>query len=599
MEDAAALLAAGRAAEARAAYHQVAEAHVDAREQAQVMEAAADCRAGQVDRALETLDRFGRDEALPPAVRRGALSYRALCAADNGRREAALESLEADYPGQRPSPMVLAQDQLPALLLLAEARRRQGQIPECIEVFAQAHELAPQERRPLLRAMALDAARVGGSAEGLTAQTDEDDDFTRAVAGGALLLEAMATGARLQVPPEQLQEVFARIAPALVRLDEGLLAEELSRRLAALGGPAPIRLGALLPLTGKDRRVGAMALGGLLLAQRSLVPSASPRTTLILQDTGSASAGAADGMRALVDQRVSAVIGPLDNAEAAAAAQVAAERQVPLVSLSLEPRLAAQSPWVFRLSLDGAAEVSALMREAAAAGVRRVGVLHPKGAPYSQALAEAAEAEAARLGMSVTHAEAYDPTLADFSNQARRLRRARVEAVFIPDVASRVSLIMPFLAAEQLWCSPPGQREAEGERRPILCLGNVTWAEPALLRDGGAYVQGALIAASYTPLATTGDNQAFVQAHRVQLGAEPALFAALAHDAARVVRAVALSGVSPTPATMRDGLGSVRGFGGLLGPLSADADGALRWSPALLTVTDGAFGLVPGRGGAP
>lgn len=597
LKDADALFDEQRYQEAARAYDAVGARHASAQGQAALMAAAARCRLGKVDEALQTLEALGRDEALEKAVRRGALGYHARCAAPAGRLDESLTLIGESYPGQAPSPYWRAEDRAPSMMALAEARRRSGDVAAALTAFSWAYELSEQGQRALIRSLALDTARELHAQDTLIALTQRDDDFVRTISGAAHLLETLSAPSLGGHSPDTLAELYASVSPALVRLNEGVLAEELARRVAALSGPSPVRIGALLPLSGRNRRAGALALGGLLLAQGSLEPGIA-RSTLLLRDTADSADRVRVAMNEMIDAGAVAIIGPLDNSTSSAitvaAAEVAQERQVPLIILSPNRDLSGRGDWVFRLFLDGLQEVRALIARAKAAGVTRLGVLYPKRAPLSAALAEFAAQEAQAEGLKLVHSEDYDPDHADFSNHARRMRRSRAQAVFIPDVASRVSLVMPFLASEQLWCSAADSLEGdEGERRPVLCMGNSTWADPRLLRDGDSYFKGAIIATSYAVQAPGEANALFVEAHQRRLGQAPNLIAAFAYDAGRLTRELVISRGHRDPTSMRQALLALKGFPGLNGPLSADGAGRLSSTPVVLTVERGDFVLAP------
>ncbi len=590
LDEAAKLAADGRHVEARKLYRGVAAEFDVAAGEASVMAAAMECEAGQVDAALPALLALGRDEGQSVAVRRGALGYHALCAAGAGRREVAMKALE-DYPGQKPSPLWLEADRVEALMLLAEARRRSGDPVAALGALSWAYEMSDVEGRALIRAWGLDLLRQGARLDALEGALGSEDDLTRGLAGAALLLgELASTSPTLSV--DRMQEILALIAPSLVRLDEGELAGELSRRLSDAAGPKPVIFGALLPMTGRDRRVGAAALEGILMAQGSLRPDAMPRSTLIIEDTRSTPEGARQGVEALAERGVLLILGPLDNAEAREAAEAAQRLEVPLIALSVDAAVVQKGPWIFRRFLDSRREVEALMRSAARGGKRRVAVLAPDLA-FGRDLTQAAEEIARREGVEVVFKASYDPEAADFSALALQLRRARADAVFIPDSARRVARLMPFLAAEDLWCSKKGA----GDQRELLCMGGATWLQPELLSFGGDYVEGALIAASYAAIAENEANVEFRKAHQLQIGGQPDLFAAFAYDAARMARELVLSRRLTDRVGLREALSALQGYEGITGPVAADATGDLGGPPAMIQVRDRAF--VNAAGAAP
>ena len=93
----------------------------------------------------------------------------------------------------------------------------------------------------------------------------------------------------------------------------------------------------------------------------------------------------------------------------------------------------------------------------------------------------------------------------------------------------------------------------------------------------------------------TGENQTFARAHRSMLGVEPDLISAFAYDAMRVGRHLLLSQQRHTPEAIQQGLQELAGFRGLLGKFHVTNDGDIGHEPALLTIEQGQFSLLPAK----
>lgn len=552
--------------------------------------AVADLRQGQHKQAEASLRALSQDEDVDVVVRRAAVLYQALALGLQGDSRAARSLLRDAYPLSAPSPLLLVSDGAPAMTLVAQAHAMAGRDREALSAWSWVYELGDPAARLLARSRALELLRDQAEEEALLGLVESSDDFTRGYAGAALLLRATAGPDRPALSPERrmrLGEVYRQIAPALLRLQEQGLAEELALRLAHAAGPQAVRLGLLLPLSGQDRPVGERALGGALVAQGVFRPGAAARSTLLLKDTGSDPEGARRGVQELVAQGASLIVGPLDGQEAEAAAETAESLGVPMIALSLDKEVVQRGPRVFRLFWDSRREVELLLQQAQRAGARRVGVLHPS-LPLARRLAEAAQELAPSYGLQVVQVMDYDPGASDFRKEARGMARARVDAVFVPDLAPRVARVLPFLATEQLWCRPAAQQQ---EGRHILCLGNATWSQPQLLASGDDYATGALIATSYSPLAPTEENRRFVQAHRAMLGQDPDMIAAFTYDAVRLARVLTLERRAGDAEEVQAALANLGSWPGVTGTVAVQADGEISISPLLLTVQGQGFEL--------
>ncbi len=539
---------------------------------ARLLLAVANLREGQAPQALTTFEDLARDDDLDPVVRRAAMLYRALVLGMQGKQPQALRGLEA-YEGSRPSTLLLAPERAPAMTLLALSWQAQGDKAQALAAWSWVYQFGDPAARLLARGQSLDMLRRDVSEEVLLTWTASEDDFTRGYTGAALLLRATADFD--QVPDSDRQRVlgewFRQTAPALSRLQDQELIEEVALRLAHMAGPQAVRVGLLLPLSGKDRRVGQRALAGALVAQGVFRPGAGPRSTILIQDTGSSPEGARRGVQSLVSQGASLILGPLDNGESLEAAREAEAASVPLIALSLEREVVTQGPQVFRLFWDEERELAFLLARAAEAGVQRLGIMHPE-VSLSTRLAERAQ-DLAPPGMKVVSVVSYDPGASDFRKAARAIKRSKVDAVFVPDLAARVSRVLPFLATENLWCG-----------KNILCLGNATWSDARLLQDGGDYAKDALIATSYSTLAPGETNQQFVQAYQAMIGTPPDMIAAFTFDALRLARLLTLERRASSPEEVQAALADLGSFDGVIGPLVVEDTGEIALTPLMLTV---------------
>jgi branched-chain amino acid transport system substrate-binding protein len=573
---------------AEAAFDRIGATHPAAEPYARVMSIVANSHA-TTHGTTEELARIAADLDAPLAARRAAAAYRGLDFSNRGAHAEAARTVHELHPGEQPSWLVLPRDRVTAMILLAQGAVAQGDLHRAVRALSWAFQLGDQDERVFARDRCADMLRETSPAA-LDELAVSDDDFIRGLAGAAIVRRGMMT----ETTDDELatmRKVFQSAAPALVRIGAGHEAEFLAARLEAATGPKPIRIGVLLPLSGRARGVGSRALGGVLLAQGAMTPASDPQSTLIIEDTASSLQGAVRGVEELHRRGVAVIIGPLDDREASAAATRAEALDVPLIALTLDAGVVSLGDEVFRLFIHSKREVEELIARAAALGVQRLGIAHPDGR-LGRGLAAAATRAALDHRIAVLETISYDPTTHDHALLARTFGRANIDAIFIPDVASRVSVILPFLAAEDLWCMPPGTALPDNDRRrAMVCLGNVLWHDPTLLRDGGTYANGAIIVAGWSPLTTTEENNQFVSEHRGTMGREPDVFAAFAYDAVKIARALTIGGHS-TPGSFRDELSRLRSFPGLSGPVAATATGELTHETTWLTVKDGAFQLL-------
>lgn len=303
----------------------------------------------------------------------------------------------------------------------------------------------------------------------------------------------------------------------------------------------PRVVGAVLSLSGKGRRVGELALRGLMLAAglppNGPLPKDAPQ--LVFRDDGGDPDRAAAAVAELATiHRAIAIVGPLDVRVAAAASKKAQELGVPLILLT--PAGPLEGSLVHRVFATPDAELDALLTRAQRDGSKRVAALLPEGA-YGDVMEAALRESAARKHLAVAVAQRYPLSATAFGREIETLAAAQFDALFIAGAASNVALIAPALAAGGLWSTAAGQAAPSGGRA-IRVLAPAAAFDDDLARSVGRYLQGALFSVPFDASTATGSSAAFAQAFATRFGAPADTYAAFAHDAYRLVRAAVAAG---------------------------------------------------------
>lgn len=334
---------------------------------------------------------------------------------------------------------------------------------------------------------------------------------------------------------ERVREIVELLREQQVPLDAELSAIALRSQNAGVANANAV--GAILSLSGRARRVGELALRGLMQAAGlpPQGPTAPDAPNVIFRDDAGDVARAVQAVDELANvHRVIAIIGPMDGQIAAAAGKRAQELSVPLIALS--PAGSAPDEigeYVFRYFPTPDAEAKALASAARKRGAQSFATLYPNNA-YGQAMAAAFEREAVANGLHQATTLAYLPTATSFGTETDTLKKERFDALFIPDSADHLAMIAPALAAAGMWSTPPGERASNG--RGIVVLAPSVAYHPNLPRQAGRYLQGACFAVPFNVQADSGEGAAFVRQFQEAFGSPPDAFAAYAHDAYRLVR---------------------------------------------------------------
>jgi ABC-type branched-subunit amino acid transport system substrate-binding protein len=406
-------------------------------------------------------------------------------------------------------------------------------------------------------------------------------------------------------------------------------AAEVHAEIAALGGELrapdvdPALVAVLLPLSGSYA-----ALGAELRAAIDLAPARGTRWLYF--DTQGTPAGAAAAAETAAGKGAIAILGPVGQREAIAAARVAAWTGVPIALLAPADG-ADPAAGVFRLVASPADEARAVARLAAEDSFPTVGVLAPRDDVGREATG-AFVAEAIRLGLQVTAQGSYDPTGGDVEPDVRAFlglvpahnpqlaahlaRHGKTgwttfspeipfSLLYIPDRYDRAAIVAAFLPYYNVELrttdAPDPDRLARkhGGHVPqvVQLVGGAGWHHASLPIRGGEAVQGALIVDDFAGElggdAAVQFSSAFVQRTR----RAPSAAAAQAYDAAALVAAARTAGVAAAAgdrrAAFRAALTHATLDDGACGPAAIGADGELARTPSVLEVRGDELILVP------
>ena len=117
------------------------------------------------------------------------------------------------------------------------------------------------------------------------------------------------------------------------------------------------------------------------------------------------------------------------------------------------------------------------------------------------------------------------------------------------------------------------------------------WHRPELLRYGGDYVEGAVVASAYTTQRATAANRGFLKAFSQHLRGTPNLMVTYAYGATAMLRELVLSRRLTQRSDLREALSSLDFEDGLMGKISASGEGDLAGEVVLIKVEGKAFEL--------
>ena len=366
---------------------------------------------------------------------------------------------------------------------------------------------------------------------------------------------------------------------------------------------AGVKIGCLLPLSGKYAVFGQRALKGVQVALAGLIPRYGDRIVLVVRDTKSDDQVARLCMQELISARVMAIVGPM--VTAAAVADAAQTHGIPMIAMTQKEEVARRGGYVFTNFITPAMQVESLVSHAMMhLGVRQFAVLHPRD-KYGMALMELFCQRVAEMGGTVQKVVAYDGGQTDFSREIKRvagfddprlqatLRRSQdhdtqtattsgkptpivnFEALFIPDGPSRLTLILPQLIYNDV--------------TGIHLLGTNIWHQPSLIQQAGDYVRNAVITDGYFSDSRRPEAKQFKDGFMAMFGSSPQFIEAIAHDTLSILVETVMDPAVTSSETLKDALTGTRIFEGATGKTLFDKDGQLHKELFFLTVKNRTF----------
>lgn len=413
----------------------------------------------------------------------------------------------------------------------------------------------------------------------------------------------------------------------LLRFPDHLMKGKIERMLSQTKEDhnKSLRLGAVLPLSGKRALVGQQVLQGIQLALNQSARTDKEHVELIVRDSQSG-----QPIEMLVedlakDPNMVGIIGPVLSGEVTKIVPVIDQYKIPAFTpTASSPGLADLSPYIFRNSLTREIQGKFLARYAVnELNLQRIVILFPSES-YGQDLKNYFADEVKALGGEVVAYLSYDRSQNDFKEQIlkiggipddklkklvkRHLRTGaeppplddkgnfsrpvvdrgffgndgieglkvsldfNYDAIFIPGFYDKVALIVPQLIFYNI-------------EKPAL-LGASGWNSPELVKNARRYLKTAVFVDGFFIDSKRSQTRDFVENFRANFGEDPTILSAQAFDAAMIFLKLIREGAD-NRLKIKKRLHSVHAFPGASGATTILPSGDVDKSLAKLKVQGG------------
>ena len=350
-------------------------------------------------------------------------------------------------------------------------------------------------------------------------------------------------------------------------------------------------LGCLVPLSGKYAIYGQKALKGIQLAIQDLAAAHNRKFNIVIKDTHGDPDIAAACVDELAQANVAGIIGPLLAVDTAGAR--AQELKIPLIALTQKENFALSGDYLFSNFITPQMQVQTLAAFVfRTLGLEKVAILYPDE-PYGRRYKQLFSKAVAEYGGKLVEIQAYDGSRTDFNDPIRKLTKQNdeffessvsdpsglisfdFEALFIPDAASRINMILPQLAFHDI--------------RDIVLLGTNLWHHPSLLDQTKRYNQNTIITDGYFEHSQKPATVRFTQRFSNLYGESPGLLEAIFYDTAQILFSAAMDPLVNSRQHLKEALLEERIFEGATGRTLFDQTGTARKELFLITIKNDRF----------
>ncbi len=296
------------------------------------------------------------------------------------------------------------------------------------------------------------------------------------------------------------------------------------------GSGDEIVIGGLAPLTGSVAQYGVAVDNAVKMAVDDINDKGGllgKRIKYISYDEKGDPTEATNAYTRLVDQdKIVALIGDVTSAPCEAVAQQAARDKLPMITPSgTSEAITTYGENVFRACFIDPYQGQLMASYASKKlNAKTAAILFDNGDPYSSGIADAFEAAAKALGMTITNKEGYASKSTDFNSQLTKIKAGNPDVLLLPVYYNDVVLIA---------------KQAKDQGLTATLLGADGWDGVAAQLDAASadVVKNAYFCSQYSASSSDPALQNFLKTYKEKYNEEPNMFAVLGYDAMQIMAA--------------------------------------------------------------
>lgn len=321
-----------------------------------------------------------------------------------------------------------------------------------------------------------------------------------------------------------------------------------------------ILIGQFGSLTGNEATFGISTDKGVKLAFDEINAAGGIKGKKIklitFDDQGKAEEAAQVVTRLITQNKVMAIIGEVASSRSLAAAPIAQQNKIPMISpSSTNPKVTEVGDYVFRVCFIDPFQGTVMAKFAVEnLKAKKIAILRDVKSDYSVGLANFFIEKLKQLGGEIVSDLSYQGNDVDFKAQLTEIKGKNPDAIFIPGYYTEVGLIAR--QARQL-----------GIKAPLL--GGDGWDSAKLSEIGQEAINGSYFSNHYTHESQEPVVQEFIKKFKAKFNGEtPDGLAAMGYDAALVLIAAMQKAPELTAKSIRDEIAKTKDFQAVTGKIT-------------------------------
>jgi branched-chain amino acid transport system substrate-binding protein len=280
-------------------------------------------------------------------------------------------------------------------------------------------------------------------------------------------------------------------------------------------------------------------------------------------DQGKPEEAAIAATRLIQQDKVLVLLGEVASSRSLAIAPIADANKVPQISpTSTNPRVTKDGdktrPYVFRVCFIDPFQGTVMAKFASEnLKAKKVAILRDVGNDYSVGLADFFKKKFEELGGTVVSDQSYKAGDQDFKAQLTAIKGKKPEMIYVPGYYTDVAL---------------AGRQARELGIKVPLAGGDGWDSAKLYEIAQGALDGGFFSNHYTDENPDPAVQGFVAKYKAAYGSVPDALAALGYDAANVAIDAIGRATELTGPAVRDAIEATKGFPGVAGTITLDAD---------------------------